>query len=184
MTTTKSSDGTKDPFLRRFRRSEEGNGTIEFVLFVPFFLALFLSSFELGMLLARNVMLDRGLDIAVRQVRLGQMDPVNHDNMKAAVCDAAVIIPDCLNSLQLEMRPLNPRNWNNIPVGADCVDVEEPSTPVRQFVAGQPNQLMIIRACSLFDPIAPTAALGAQLTRQSGDKYALTSSAAFVVEPD
>ena len=106
MTTTKSSDGTKVPFLRRFRRSEEGNGTIEFVLFVPFFLALFLSSFELGMLLARNVMLDRGLDIAVRQVRLGQMDPVNHDNMKAAVCDAAVIIPDAPSKpAELEQHP-------------------------------------------------------------------------------
>lgn len=184
MIRAKSKNKPPVPFLQRFRRSEDGNGTIEFVLFVPFFLMLFLSSFELGMLLARNVMLDRGMDIAIRQVRLGQMDPVNHGRMKSAVCDAAVIIPDCMNSLRLEMRPLDPRNWANIPNGADCVDVEDPSIPVRQFVAGQPNQLMIVRACALFNPIAPTAALGAGLHRQSGDMYALTSSAAYVVEPD
>lgn len=171
--------------LARFARSEDGNGTIEFVMFVPFFLMLFLSSFEMGMVMARNVMLDRGVDIAVRQVRLGQMDPVNHDNMKQAVCDAAVIIPNCLNELRLEMRPLNPRNWDNIPDVPDCVDQEDPSTPVRQFVAGVPNQLMIVRACAIFDPIAPNAGFGQKLGGgEDEDRYALFSTAAYVVEPN
>ncbi|SMY08586.1 TadE/TadG family type IV pilus assembly protein [Flavimaricola marinus] len=169
----------------RFLRDESGNGTIEFVIFVPFFLMLFLSSFEVGMLMARNVMLDRGLDIAVRQVRLGQMDPVNHTNMKTAVCDAAVIIPNCMSELRLEMRPLDPRGWQNIPDTPDCVNAEDPSAPVRQFVAGQPNQLMIVRACAIFDPIAPKAGFGEKLSGgDDNDRYALFSSAAYVVEPN
>ena len=169
--------------LRRFRRAEEGNATIEFVLFVPFFLMLFLSSFEMGMLMARSVMLDRGMDIAIRDVRLGRMDPVNQQNMVDTVCAAAVIIPDCQNMLRLEMRPLDPRDWSNIPTNADCIDVVNNSIPVREFVAGQPNQLMIVRACALAEPIAPNAALGAGLHRISGDAYAIVSTAAYVVEP-
>lgn len=168
----------------RFAKDEAGNGTIEFVMFVPFFLMMFLSSFEMGMVMARNVMLDRGVDIAVRQVRLGQMDPVNHVNMKTAVCDAAVIIPNCMSELRLEMRPLDPRNWNNIPVVPDCVNIADPSAPVRQFVAGQPNQLMIVRACAVFNPIAPTAGFGVKLGGEDSDRYALFSSAAYVVEPN
>jgi hypothetical protein len=169
--------------VARFLRDEQGNGTIEFALFVPFFLMLFLSSFEMGMVMARNVMLDRGLDIAVRQVRLGQMDPVNHANMMTAVCNAAVIIPNCMSELRLEMRPLDPRNWNNIPDVPDCVNAEDPAAPVRQFVAGQPNQLMIVRACAIFDPIAPNAGFGKKLGGDDEDRYALFSSAAYVVEP-
>lgn len=172
-------------FAKRFLRDESGNGTIEFVIFAPFFFMLFLSSFEVGMLMARNVMLDRGLDIAIRQVRLGQMQPVNHTNMKEAVCDAAVIIPNCMAELRLEMRPLDPRNWDNIPDTPDCVNAEDPADAVRQFVAGQPNQLMIVRACAIFDPIAPNAGFGKKLGgSEDADRYALFSSAAYVVEPN
>jgi hypothetical protein len=168
----------------RFLRDEGGSSTIEFALFVPFFLMLFLSSYEMGMLLARNAMLDRGLDMAVRQVRLGLMDPVDHDNMMSEVCRAAMIIPNCEQELRLEMRPLNPRSWQNIPDTPDCVNQVDPSTPMRQFVAGQPNQLMIVRACVVFDPFTPTAGLGEQLAGEDGDdRYALFSTAAYVVEP-
>lgn len=171
------------PKMRQRIRREDGSSTVEFVLFVPFFLLLFLSTFETGMLMARNAMLDRGVDIAIRDVRLGHMVDVTHDNMVEAICDAAVILPDCENNLRLEMRPLDPRNWSNIPDTVDCVDTEDPSQPVREFVAGQPNQLMIVRACALAEPIAPNAGIGAGLQRVSGDSYAVTSTAAYVVEP-
>ena len=52
--------------LRRFLRAEDGSGTLEFAVLAPVFLGLFLSTFELGMLLARQMMLDRGIDLAVR----------------------------------------------------------------------------------------------------------------------
>lgn len=169
--------------LQGFRRDESGTSTVEFVLFVPFFLILFLSSFETGMLMARNAMLDRGLDIAIRDVRLGTLAVVTHDNVVETVCESAVIIPDCQDKLRLEMRPLDPRDWDNIGTTVDCVDVEDDSQPVREFVAGQPNRLMIIRACALAEPIAPNAGIGAGLQRVSGDNYAITATAAYVVEP-
>jgi Flp pilus assembly protein TadG len=75
--------------LRRFHRSQDGSSTIEFVIMFPVIFTFFLSTFELGMLETRHVMLDRGLDIAVRAIRLGQIEPVTHDAFKQAVCNAA-----------------------------------------------------------------------------------------------
>jgi len=117
------------PRLSRFRREEEGTVTVEFALVLPFMFALFLMTFELGMLLARQVMLDRGLDITVRAVRLGALNPADfdsvddmHDLLKNVICDASVMIPDCRNNLRLEMQAVNPRNFTNIPLDADCID--------------------------------------------------------------
>lgn len=169
---------------RRFRGNEDGSSTIEFALFVPFFLMLFLSCFELGMLMARNVMLDRGVDIAVRDLRLGTISPLNETTLKEAICDRAVIIPDCENQIRLEMRQLDPRNWSNIPAEADCLDRGDPGLPAREFApTTNSNQLVILRACSLLDPFAPFAALGAVLTENGANPYELVATTAYVVEP-
>lgn len=169
--------------LRRFHRGQEGSSTIEFVIIFPAFFTFFLSTFELGMLETRHVMMDRGLDLAVRQIRLGMLEPVTHDGFKQAVCDGAKIIPDCMNQIKLEMRRLDPNAWVAIPPVADCVDRVDPNVPVREFTAGLSNQLMLIRACALFDPYFPTTGLGASLPRLSGGAYGLVSAASYVVEP-
>jgi len=175
-------------FLRHFGQDESGNGTIEFVLILPAFIAIFLSTFELGMLMSRQVMLDRGLDMAVRQVRLGLVsaDAENslHDVLKARICDNTALIPNCLNEIRLEMQPIDPRNWSIIPDAVDCVDRDDPSQAARTFVAGLSNQLMILRACALFDPYFPTTGLGAALPRMSGGAYGLISVSSFVIEPN
>lgn len=170
-------------FLRHFHRSDDGNGTIEFVIFVPFVFMIFMSTFELGMLFTRQVMLDRGVDMTVRLIRLGAVPNVDESVIRQMVCDRAMIIPDCMNQVKIEMRPLDPRNWGIIPNGADCVNRNDPAIPPRQFTPGQQNELMVIRICALFDPYIPSTGLGSQLPRQSGDAYALVSTASFVIEP-
>lgn len=169
--------------MRRFHRSQDGSSTIEFVILFPVIFTFFLSTFELGMLETRHVMLDRGLDIAVRAIRLGQIEPLTHDAFKQAVCNAAAIIPDCMNQVKLEMVTVNPRAWVNMAPAADCVDRNDPSIPLREFTPGVSNQLMLIRACALFDPYFPTTGLGASLPRTSGGAYGLISVSSFVIEP-
>jgi hypothetical protein len=170
--------------LRQFHRAEDGSATIEFVIVFPAFFTFFLSTFELGMLETRHVMLDRGLDLAVRQIRLGQLEPVTHEGFKRAVCDGATVIPDCMNQLKLEMVPVDPRAWTSMETSSDCVDRADASVAVRNFIPGVSNQLMLIRACALFDPFFPTTGLGASLPRSSGGAYGLISLASFVIEPD
>lgn len=169
--------------LRRFRKAEDGNVTIEFVIMVPFMLMIFLSTFELGMLMTRHVMLDRAIDLTVRDVRLGRIADMSHDSLTEEICENFPIMRDCANDLRLEMRPLNPRNFQNIATGGDCVDRDDPSVAVREYTPGQPNQLMILRACALFNPYFPTTGLGASIPRRSGDAYALISTASYVIEP-
>lgn len=169
--------------LRQFHRAEAGSSTIEFVIIFPAFFTFFLSTFELGMLETRHVMMDRGLDIAVRKIRLGQLEPVTHEGFKQAVCNAAAIIPDCMNQIKLEMRRLDPFAWVAIPPVADCVDRNDANIAVREFTPGASNELMLIRACALFDPYFPTTGLGASLPRVSGGAYGLISAASYVIEP-
>jgi Flp pilus assembly protein TadG len=170
--------------LAGFRRSEDGSGTIEFVLMLPVMFALFMSTFELGMLLTRQVMLDRGIDMAVRAVRIGAMSPVTHDALKAAICENAFMLEDCDSQLKLEMRTANPRAWVPLDDRADCVDRERDEQPPRTFTPGVSNELMILRACILFDPFFPTTGLGAAIPKESGGAYALLSTASYVVEPN
>lgn len=170
-------------FFARFRRKDDGSATIEFVLVFPAFMVLFLSAFEAGLLMTRNVMLERGLDMAVRTVRLGTASPVNNDQMKRMICTGAGIIPDCLQQLRVEMRRVDLRAWTDIPVRANCQDRNDPAKPLATFVTGGANDVMVVRACALFDPFFPGTGLGFQLPRESGGAYALVSTSAFVMEP-
>lgn len=169
--------------LSRLSRARDGSASVEFVMIMPLLLLLIMSSFELGMVTLRQVMLDRGIELTVRDVRLGNLVPVTHDTVSAAICDHALILPDCPRDLRLEMMPLDPRAWVAPPGTADCVDRADDTIPLRRFTAGVQNQLMLLRACSLFDPYFPTSGLGATLPRQSEGAYALVSSSAFVIEP-
>ncbi|MGR3464343.1 TadE/TadG family type IV pilus assembly protein [Limimaricola sp.] len=170
-------------WLRRLLRAQGGAATIEFALIFPMLMLVIASTYELGMITLRQVMLDRGLEITVREIRLGQLTPVTHAQVSASICEHALLLPDCTASLRLEMMPLDPRAWVAPPAGADCIDRADDTVPVRRFVAGIENQLMLLRACSLFDPYFPTTGLGATLPRQSGGAYALASASAFVIEP-
>lgn len=170
-------------YLRRFRRDEDGGPTVEFVLvFVPF-MVLAVSAFELGLLMTRHVMLERGLDMAMREVRLNTGSSVDETDVKRMVCNAAGIIPNCMQQLRLEMRPIDPENWSNIPRAASCTDVNDPFAPARNFTNGNENEIMIVRACAIFSPMLPSMGLGYFLAQGPQGYYRLVSTSAFVMEP-
>ena len=49
--------------LRDASRREDGTATLDFVMMVPIFVGLFVSSFELSIIMTRQMMLERGLDL-------------------------------------------------------------------------------------------------------------------------
>ncbi|WP_373354408.1 TadE/TadG family type IV pilus assembly protein [Pseudoroseicyclus sp. CXY001] len=173
--------------LRRILWAEDGSSTVEFVLMAPVFILIFVSAFEVGALMLRNVMLDRALDIAVRDVRLGLVggadDEEYYDNLKERICDRALVVPNCMSELKLEMRRVHPVAMRLMPVDADCVDRAERGKPAREFTHGGDHELMILRACTLFDPFFPTGGLGSPIPRRSDGTYALVSVSSFVIEP-
>ena len=185
--------------LRRFRRSEDGSNTIEFCILFPAFLAIMLSSIEAGVMMVRNVMLERGTDIAVRDLRLGQPTPPTYDEFKQTICDNAVIFPDCDDLIQVELQPVSTETWAPLNGAANCINESthlaetNPINPIDDttYLQGGNNELMLVRVCGLFTPFFPTTTLGMQMPRYDPNpldevdsvKYALVVTSAFVNEP-
>lgn len=175
-------------FLRMFRKSEDGGPTVEFVLVFTPFIILLVSAFELGLLMTRHVMMERGLDMAVREVRLNTGAPIDEVQFKTMVCNAAGIIPNCMTQLRLEMVTIdlhvaNSVNAVSLTPEASCTNINDPFVPARNFQNGAPNAMMVVRACGLFSPMLPETALGYFLSRMDGGYYRLVSTTAFVMEP-
>lgn len=170
--------------VARAVREEDGTATIPFILFLPFFMMLVISSLEMGILMLRNVMLERALDLSVRDLRLGAFTG-DYDDFKQDVCDRAGIIPDCMDTLVIELRPVSTTTWAPLSTGPICVDRANPLVPLgNPFDMGAGDELMLIRACAKFDPVVPTTGLGFSLPKDNTGAYALVSTTAFVNEPE
>lgn len=169
--------------LRRFRRDEAGNATIEFAITFPALIVLMLSGLELGFVTLEHSMLERALNLTVRDIRLGTGSAPQHDEIKTMICDRAGFIPNCSTSLKLEMIQVDPRAWAGLDLTPDCTDKSEEVLPVRNFVNGQSNDLMILRACAKIDPVFPTTGLGSSLATDAYGQFALVSTTVFVQEP-
>ena len=166
-----------------FRREEDGNMTVDFAIALPTAFLFAAATFETGMIGLRDMMLERGVDVTVRDVRIGVLPDPDHGTLVTAICDNAMIIPDCENQLKLEMVRNDIRNYTPMGSQPDCVDRAETGTPLINWANGGNNELMILRACSLFDPILPTAKIGASIPKQSEGAYALVATSSFVLEP-
>ncbi|MFT4702103.1 MAG: Flp pilus assembly protein TadG [Yoonia sp.] len=167
---------------KSFYRKEDGTSTLEFMMVLPAAMFFFAASYESGMIGLRNVMLERAVDVTVRQVRIGAVEDPSHNTLKEMICEAASIIPNCMTSVKLEMVRKNIRAWTPMSAQSDCVDRSATGEPVINWTSGGNNELMILRACALFAPMLPTSAVGAA-SQTIGDEYALVATSSFVVEP-
>ncbi len=170
-------------YIRGFGREEEGNATIEFAILFPFFIIMFCAAVELGMITFRHSMLERGLDMAVRDVRLTTGGNFQHDDIVNRTCAYAGFLPNCGSNLRLEMIPLNMRNFSSPGGTANCIDHSLAANPIRQFSNGQQNQMMLLRACFVFKPVFPLTGLGRHLTTDGSGNAAMVATSAFVQEP-
>ena len=171
----------------RFRSAERGNVTVEFALVFPVFILILTSSIEMGVITIRQTLLERGLDIAMREVRIGTGAQYSHDEIRDMICEGAVIFDDCQANLRLEMIPNDPRSYSELPAEVDCANQAAGAldviNPVRRFEMGSSNELVIVRACMLYDPVFPTSQLALQRTTDLNGKSALVAVSAFTQEP-
>ncbi|MBO9467699.1 pilus assembly protein [Tropicibacter sp. R15_0] len=167
--------------LTRFRKEEDGNAVVPFALWMPVFLALILSSIELGTVTIRQTALERAMDDTVRDIRLGAVS--DHNAIKQSICDGAAVLPGCMDTLHLEMVSLDMRNWGGVIDAADCVDTSLPVTPNRAFTNGGSNEMMFLRACYKYQPITPAGTISSSLAKDAEGFTALVVASAFVHEP-
>ncbi len=168
--------------ILRFKRTESGSVTVEFCLIFPAFMFFILSVVEYTLVTVQQSMLERAVDLTVREIRLGTGTNPSHDGIKDSICTNAGIIKGCSENLRLEMVLQDAFAGVSLPAEPDCTDVSEEAKPVREFVNGPPNALMIIRACAKVNPVFPTSAMGRALADDSG-QIRLTATTAFVQEP-
>ena len=71
-------------------KNEDGSSTVEFVLIFPILFGIFMSGWETSTYIMRYTLLDRALDITMRDLRLGRMPGADHDDLKDAICDRTI----------------------------------------------------------------------------------------------
>jgi Flp pilus assembly protein TadG len=169
-------------YLRHWR-DETGSAAVEFVLVFPVMATMIVMTLEVGFITLRQTMLERGLDMAVREVRLGTNSAPQHDAIKDLVCENAKFVKECQSKLFLEMVTTDPRAFSPLNPVTSCTDQPVPTRPVRSFTPGQPNQLVLMRACLKYDPLFPEAILSRLLTKDADDEAAIIAVTSFVQEP-
>lgn len=169
--------------LTRFRKDEDGSSTIEFSLYFTVFFFILAASVEMGYMNLRHALLERGLDLATREIRLNTGNIPTYEEVRAKICEEAVIVDNCTQNLRLEMVEVDPRNFAAIPPTADCQNAEEEPHPVRNFVPGQDNQLMLMRACLKYKPAMPGTSFGLALQKDEQGYTQMVATSAFVQEP-
>jgi len=169
--------------VRRRLLAEDGTLTADFVIVFPVIMMVFLGSFEAGMLMTRSVMLERAVDLSVRDLRLGLVENPTHDQIRDDICSHMIVMPGCSEALMLELRPVSTTTWNVFDGPATCVNRGEEVQPVTTWLQGESNEMMLVRACAVFDPFFPTSAWGLNLPLDASGGYQLVAMSAFVNEP-
>jgi len=168
--------------LRSFRDDESGTATMEFVILVPVIMMIVFSILESGWLMTQKTMLDRGLNMAIRDLRVGAVANPTPETIITSVCNYAGILKDCETALFLEMVELS----NPISTGsATCVDRTEEIEPVVNWIMGSRTvpEIMVMRACFVVDPLIPGSAIGALLPKDPSGGYNMVTYSAFANEP-
>jgi hypothetical protein len=169
--------------LRRFRQREDGSATFEVVLVLPILMTIFMTAFESGYLMTRQILLERATDQVVRDIRLGRMPTPTVNQIRDAICDRTLILIDCEDDLAINLQRVSKTAWD-LPTGQiPCVDRIEEVDPSLVVNPNMPSDVMLVRVCIIQDAIFPGAGLGLGMVREGDDGYALVAVSAFVNEP-
>lgn len=169
--------------LRRFGRREEGGAMVELVIVMPVMMVIFMAAFESGLYMTRQIMLERAVDLTIRELRLGRIADPTHEDIKNQICDRAAFLADCHFTIRVELRPVSTVTWNLPSTPTTCFDRDEPVNPSLTPNPGVQNELMLVRVCVIQDAVFPGANIASSIVRDTQGGYALVSVAAFVNEP-
>lgn len=167
---------------------EGGGSTVEFVLLLPAFLMVFISSVEGGVLLTRQVMLERAVDIAVREIRLGPGETITQNYVRSQICGRARILPECDTSLVVELVELAGPDYAMPEDAVACVNKTTSVMPDAVFVENRLNRLVLLRGCYAVRPIlfestfAMTRTLASNLVSDEDGAIRMVAASAFTVE--
>lgn len=168
---------------RGFRR-EDGTASVEFVMAVPVLMAIFMASFESGLLMTRSVMLEQAIDITMRELRLGHYVNPDAKLLKSEICKRTVILNDCAANIRIELIQVNKTTWTLPKTSTACINRDQEFQVPDTFMNQTEHDMMLIRVCVRQDLIFPTSGLGLKMATDSQGGFGLIAISAFVIEPD
>ena len=164
-------------------RREDGSATVEFVIALPVLMTVFMASFESGFMMTRSVMVERSVDMTMRELRLGHFVNPTFGQLKADICSRTLVIPDCFNVIKINMQPVSTTTWGLPTTPPACVDRSEPIRPDLTPNPGAENELMLVQVCVTADAMFPTTGIGLALPKDPNGGYFITATSAYVNEP-
>lgn len=170
--------------LRRFKRSEDGSATVEFVILVPLLFAIFVATMETGMMMSRWSSIDRAADMVIRSLRLGQYQNPDAEMLRREVCDRVFLVENCFENTAVDIREIDRATFLMPDEDEPCVTRDdEIIQPVTTIVPGQQNDLMLIRICVTVDAMFPTSKYAVPIDLDAQGGYALSVASVYVNEP-
>ncbi|CTQ33881.1 TadE/TadG family type IV pilus assembly protein [Jannaschia rubra] len=169
-------------------QGQRGGATVEFVLLLPAFLMVFISSFDASIMLTRQVMLERAVDVVVRDVRLDSANTQTQGQIRRKICSRAQILPDCNENLLIELTEISQTTYSTPAVDAPCVNQLTSIVPTTSFTANRTGKMILLRACYSVQPVLPLTilaanrTLGSHLVNDEDGTFRMVTSTAFVVE--
>lgn len=170
------------------RHGERGAATVEFVLLLPAFLMVFISSFDSSLHLIRQVMLERAVDVAVREIRLDTPGNVTQNQIRNSICNRARILPDCNENLLVELSEVKRPAYELPDSGAPCVNQLTSISPRASFETDRTGKMILLRACYSVRPALPMAigtinrTLASNMINDEDGTVRMVTTTAFVVE--
>lgn len=169
--------------LFRRARSEDGTATIEFVIVVPIVMTIFVASVEAGFYMTRYALLERGLDLVMREIRLDHIGTFEKNKLRKLICSATPILSDCENTLLVEMRRISTSTFDIPEDPPSCIDRGDETKVQDNVKPGGSDEIMIIRVCAVQDPMFPSTGIGLQLRADAQGGYQMATASVFVNEP-
>lgn len=162
--------------------NDRGAAAIEFALIAPMLLALIFSTLEAGWTMVQTIMLDRALDLTVRELRIGKIASPTQASVRALVCRGAMVLFECDKNLALEFIPII--NEGSYPTDSDrCINRSTPIAPVLRFDPGARAQDVFVRACFVVEPLTPGLGIGMALPKDSTGAFRIIAKSAYANEP-
>lgn len=172
--------------LRRMVRAladQAGSASVEFVIIFPIMMILMLGGVETGVTLTKKVMLERALDMTVRDIRLGRLTGATPAELRQHLCARTVILANCTTDVLIETVPVTAGAWAPPTNAMQCVNRVDDITPVTAQGSGGTLVPTVVRACLIIDPVFPTTPLGLRLPLDASGGFALFTTSLYLAEP-
>lgn len=150
--------------LARFGRAEGGGSTIEFVLMIPLMFGVLLLTLDTGFSAMRAGLMDRAMEITARSIRTGTMTSPTLANIRTDLCSRLTFFPNCGSMLKVQIVSVDRASFALPAPDAACADSGAALAPVRRYVAGQMNGVVVLRACMNVPTFTPAALIGRPAT--------------------